>query len=111
VHVDPTLLEATVPVEDQRLLILSAKPKETTRTTEVGNKTITEVSKSCSGATGSTTLIVLDKNGNEIFPSTPAITSNEVLVQPSWASGPYVTIYKGVRDPSTYSCNPGCNRI
>jgi hypothetical protein len=112
VHIgDPTLLEATVPVKDQRLLILAAKPKRVEQKVEKGNETITNLSTSCDNAAGSTTLIVLDENGNEIFPSTPAITSHEVLVQPFWVSWPRVTIYKGMRDSLTYSCNPVCTRI
>jgi hypothetical protein len=110
VHVDETLLEATVPVQNQRLLILSAKPKTTHQKIEKGNETITNSFTSCDDATVSTTLIVLDENENEIFPSTPAITSNEVLVQPPGLPG-RVTIHKGLRDSFTYSCTPGCTRI
>jgi hypothetical protein len=111
VHVDETLLEATVPVENQRLLILSAKLKRIERKVEKGNETITNSFTSCDDATGSTTLIVLDENGNEIVPSTPAIASNEVRVQPSWASQSLVTIHNGLRESFTYSCIPGCVRI
>ena len=65
---DDTLVEAKVPALGQRLLILLAKPRTTTRTVERGNQTITTSSMSCLDAVGSTTLMVLDANGNEIFP-------------------------------------------
>ena len=78
---DDTLVEAKVPALGQRLLILLAKPRTTTQTVERGNQTITTSSTSCLDAVGTTTLMVLDANGNEIFPSTPKSTRNEVVVQ------------------------------
>jgi hypothetical protein len=77
---DDTLLDVKV-VKNSRLLIVTAKPRTITQTVEKGNQTITTESTSCLNAEGSTTLRVLDANGNEIFPSTPKITSNEVVVR------------------------------
>jgi hypothetical protein len=80
VHIaDETLAGATVAVQNPKLLIFSAKPRTTTQVLQGGNQTIT--TSECGNATGSTNLLVLDGDGNEILPSTPPITSNEVLVQ------------------------------
>jgi hypothetical protein len=104
VHVgDEILLDATVPVENQRLLIFTAKPRTTTQTHAMPNETITTSSTECRDATGSTTVIVLDEKGNEIFPSTPRITSNRVLVQ--W---PGKIIYVG---DVAYRCAPVCKPL
>jgi hypothetical protein len=104
VHIgDSTLAEVVVPVQNQRLLIFSAKPRTTTQTVERGSETITTSSTEC--ATGSTTLIVLDENGKEIFPSTPPITSNEVLVR--WRPEGQI-VYVG---QVAYRCNPVCKRL
>jgi hypothetical protein len=103
---DDTLVEAKVPALGQRLLILLAKPRTITQTVERGNQTITTTSTSCQNAVGSTTLLVLDANGNEIFPSTPKTTRNEVVVQ--WR-GRIVYV-----DQVAYRCRenqPVCSRL
>jgi hypothetical protein len=109
VHIgNPTLAEATVPVNNQRLLIFTAKPRTITQeTVEPGGKLTSTSTTECVG--GSTTLIVLDENGKEIFPSTPPITSNEVLVQtlPSLPP-PGQVVYVGT---VPYRCNPVCRRV
>jgi hypothetical protein len=109
VHIgDETLVDPVVPLQSKRLLIFTAKSRTTTQTVERGNQTITTTSTECLNATGSTTLIVLDENGNEIFPSIPPITSNEVRVQ--WPRVPgEVKIHAtkdSVYDYFTYSCTP-----
>jgi hypothetical protein len=110
VHIgNETLVDAVVPVQSKRLLIFTAKPRTTTQTAERGNQTITTTSTECLNATGSTTLIVLDENGNEIFPSIPPITSNEVRVQWPRVPGEEAKIHAtkdSVYDYFTYSCTP-----
>jgi hypothetical protein len=105
---DDTLVDVKV-AKTNRLLIVTAKPRTITQTVEKGNETSTTVSTSCLDAIGSTTLMVLDANGNEIFPSTPKITSNQVVVR--WPPPPGRIVYV---DKVAYRCAPEapvCTRL
>lgn len=77
---DHTLADAMVPVNNPKLLIFTAKPRTITAVREAGGATTTVTSTSCADAVGSTTLIVLDQDGKEIFPSNPKVAGRTTVV-------------------------------